>query len=529
MQWRVHGLVRRRAPAQRNDHCQCAGRRRVPLRGRWQGASPFATLHAGCTLRAHRSSHRHSLSAAANAQWHLGQRDEYLPTSNAGFHEYLGVPFSQDMGTSFWAGRQTSYPFRPTPLPLLNGSAAGGVSVIEQPADLSTLVSKYVNFASAFISRNTQAQRPWYLYVPFNHVHAPNSCNPRFCGRSPRGPVGDAVEETDWAVGQIMAVVAASGAAASNTITFFTSDNGAPLGAKDSQATFSSDFSGNLPLRGASPLVTRARCVRAVALSPSHTHSLSAAGGKAQVWEGGFREPAIIHWPGRIKAGSISQAVASTMDIHVTILALAQQPLPTDRVIDGMDLSKVIFGQGGADQDQGHACYYFYRAAAAVNASQELFAVRCGEHKMYWATNGAPPPNGSTCVPDHCWSCRSQYTCDPPLLVNLITDPGENTPISPNSAEYAAIREKITAAKAAHVATITPVPDQNGRGSDLKYAICGAVNTSTAAVEEERDGVPACTMTPANWRPEGICSSQACRASDKSVPGKCGNGSIDEL
>ena len=133
------------------------------------------------------------------------------------------MPFSQDMGTSFWAGQRTSYPFRPTPLPLLNGSAADGLSVIEQPTDLSTLVGKYVSFASGFIQRNAKARRPWYLYVPFNHVHAPNSCNPRFCGRSPRGPVGDSVEETDWAVGEIMAAVAASGLA-SNTITFFTSD-----------------------------------------------------------------------------------------------------------------------------------------------------------------------------------------------------------------------------------------------------------------------------------------------------------------
>ena len=201
--------------------------------------------------------------------------------------------------------------------------------------------------------------------------------------------------------------------------------------------------------------------------------------------EGGFREPAIIHWPGKIRPNSISQAIASTLDIHVTILALAEQPLPTDRMIDGIDLSKIIFakGGGGSDQDKGHACFYFYRAAVAANASNELFAVRCGDHKMYWATNGVPPPNGSTCAPDPCWSCRSQYRCDPPLLVNLRTDPAENLPILPSSTEYAAARQKIEAAKLAHLATITPVPDQNGRGSDPKYAICGGSSRAGAEAE----------------------------------------------
>jgi hypothetical protein len=130
----------------------------------------------------------------------------------------------------------------------------------------------------------------------------------------------------------------------------------------------------------------------------------------------------MVRWPGRVAAGSVSEAIASTMDIHPTILALANVSLPTDRIIDGIDLAPVLFnkkrpvntqtsgagggiGAGGADgaggagggggggdngndsgmgvnlelfsdKDLGHQCYYMYRAAAAVNASGELFAVR---------------------------------------------------------------------------------------------------------------------------------------------------------
>ena len=59
-------------------------------------------------------------------------------------------------------------------------------------------------------------------YLPLNHIHGPNSCGARWCGRSARGPVGDATEETDWIVGEVMATLAAS-AAAKDTLVFFTS------------------------------------------------------------------------------------------------------------------------------------------------------------------------------------------------------------------------------------------------------------------------------------------------------------------
>ena len=67
------------------------------------------------------------------------------------------------------------------------------------------------------------AAKPFYLYFPFNHVHAPNSCSAPMCGASARGPVGDAVEEMDAAVGALMeAAIAAYG----STLTLFLSDNG---------------------------------------------------------------------------------------------------------------------------------------------------------------------------------------------------------------------------------------------------------------------------------------------------------------
>ena len=75
-------------------------------------------------------------------KWHLGARDEYLP-HRRGFDEYLGVPFSQDMGESFWGVEAPRGVFQPTPLPLLNATAGAIARVVEQPVGLHTLVDKY--------------------------------------------------------------------------------------------------------------------------------------------------------------------------------------------------------------------------------------------------------------------------------------------------------------------------------------------------------------------------------------------------
>jgi len=99
-------------------------------------------------------------------KWHLGVRDIYMPI-NRGFDEYLGIPFSQDMGFSFWEGglSKPNAPFQPTPLPLVNGT-----TVVEQPVALNTLPQRYGSAAASFIARSAAAKEPFYLYMSFNHV-----------------------------------------------------------------------------------------------------------------------------------------------------------------------------------------------------------------------------------------------------------------------------------------------------------------------------------------------------------------------
>eukprot|EP00043_Microstomoeca_roanoka_P015079 m.150305 g.150305 ORF g.150305 m.150305 type:complete len:678 (+) comp16171_c2_seq2:207-2240(+) len=395
----------------------------------------------------------------AIGKWHLGQRDMYLPTAH-GFQEYYGIPFSQDMGLSFWQpmGYDSHPPYQPTPLPLMDGEV-----VIQQPTGLDQLAQLYVQQASEFILRSAQKEKPFFLYLPFNHVHAPNSCSPQFCGTSKQGPVGDAVQEMDWAIGQIILALKNANVE-DNTLVFFTSDNGAPL---------DNDAQGNLPLRD----------------------------GKASTWEGGFREPGIARWPGKIQANQQSHALVSTMDIFTTVITLAGGQVPTDRVIDGIDLSPILFN----GSTKGHDCIMFYHNAAAVNASGELFAVRCGKYKMYWATQSTIPQP---------WPDGKQ---DPPLLFNLEEDPSESKPIHSTTIEYKLARGDLELAKQKHLATISIVPDQMGRGSRNEYAICSAPNSKMTMPVW-----PNCTLTPQYWQPSDICDSPACLSANPHFTTRCG-------
>jgi len=160
----------------------------------------------------------------------------------------------------------------------------------------------------------------------------------------------------------------------SNTIVFFTSDNGPWI---------------DQELAGGSAGMLK--------------------GGKGSTWEGGVREPTIIWWPGKIAPGSVNMDIGSTMDIFVTALELAGASLPDDREIDGVSLIPALFGTGNIPRE-----YYFYFR------DDKLYAVRYGPYKAHYITRsgfGIDPP---------------EYH-NPPLLFQIEHDPGELYPMNSTS------------------------------------------------------------------------------------------------
>lgn len=290
-------------------------------------------------------------------KWHLGYaRDELLPTAQ-GFDAWYGLPYSNDMQPP-WV--QTDVPLRmyrdEEPLP--------------GPVDQDTLTTGYTREATAFI--RDAAEEPFFLYLAYSMVHLPVHTTERFRDTSRAGLYGDVVATIDWSVGRLRAVLEEEGLA-EHTIVVFTSDNGPWL---------------NLPER-----------MLQGGVRPWHQGTTGPLrGAKHTAWEGGLRVPGIVAWPGRIPAGQVSAAPASTLDLLPTLAAAAGAAPPTGRPLDGRDLLPFLTG---TDETLPEGPFFY-------SNHERLVGVRDGRWKLLVAAPGGEEAPASL-----------------PALYDLAADPGE--------------------------------------------------------------------------------------------------------
>ncbi len=264
-------------------------------------------------------------------KWHLGDQEPFLPTRQ-GFDSYFGIPYSDDMTARVWEPDGSTWP----PLPLMENEA-----VIEAPVDRDYLTKRYTERALEFIESNQK--RPFFLYMPQampGSTRAPYA-SPEFRGKSEAGPWGDAVEELDWSVGEILDKLVELDLH-ENTLVVWTSDNGSPM-----------VTSPGGPYRGTN--------------APLFGRGYTTA-------EGAFRVPTLFWWPGKITERTICSELATTMDFLPTFARLAGSEPPKDRVIDGHDIRPLIYGEKGAKSPY-EAFYYYNR--------DQLQAVRSGLWKLF--------------------------------------------------------------------------------------------------------------------------------------------------
>ena len=272
-------------------------------------------------------------------KWHCGDQPEFLPTVH-GFDHYFGLPYSNDMGRQ--ADTPSFFPEMP-PLPLLLDD-----EVIEQQPDQASLTERYLTEAVRFL--RSARDEPFFLYFAHMYVHTPIYVQQRFADQSANGAYGAAVEAIDWATSVLLHELRSLGLD-DNTIVIFTSDNGSlgddpvPVGGDGNPHGGS-----NAPLRGT----------------------------KGQTWEGGQRVPGIVRWPARIAPGRVSDEVVSSIDLLPTLAACCAAPVPTDRTIDGRDISAVLFDATAPALDD--AFYYYWM--------NDLEAVRVGRWKLHFAKRG---------------------------------------------------------------------------------------------------------------------------------------------
>ena len=248
-------------------------------------------------------------------KWHLGDHPKFMPT-NQGFDDYYGIPYSNDMNR------------KKIPLPLVQG-----LNVIEESVQRDTTITKrYTKEAISFIKAHSDDS--FFLYLPHTAVHLPLVPGKKFQGSSKDGAYGDWVQEVDWSMGQLFKVLKELGID-KKTLVLFTSDNGS---AREKQGS-------NLPLRGR----------------------------KGRTDEGGMRVPCIVRWPGKIPAGSRSDAITSTLDVLPTFADLAGGSIPLGRIIDGKNIWPILSGKTNADP---RAAFYYYQM-------DQLQAVRSGDWKLF--------------------------------------------------------------------------------------------------------------------------------------------------
>lgn len=263
-------------------------------------------------------------ATAIFGKWHLGLPPYFSPLKH-GFDEWLGIPYSND-NSKYHPVLAAEMP----PLPLYDGER-----VVETDPDQAQFTRRFTGRAVNFIERH-QAQ-PFFLYVPHVMPHVPVFASEKFRGQSASGLYGDAVEELDWSVGEILAALARHGLD-ERTLVIFTSDNGPFLsyGAHGGRAG---------PLRE----------------------------GKLTAYEGGVRMPCIMRWAGTIPAGSECREPVMTIDLLPTMAALLGAERPP-RKIDGRDILPLLRGEANAKSP--HDALFFC-------SGDEFHAVRSGDWKLH--------------------------------------------------------------------------------------------------------------------------------------------------
>ena len=154
-------------------------------------------------------------------------------------------------------------------------------------------------------------------------------------------------------------------------------------------------------------------------------------GAKGTTWEGGIRVPTVMWGPGYIPAGSETSEVATTMDLLPTFIRLAGAKLPTDRTLDGRDISPLMLGEPEAKSP--HEAFYYYRET-------RLDAVRSGPWKLVFPR---PSLEESDWLLSRGGAFLGEYREAVPelSLFNLETDIGETSNVADQNPE---VVERLT-------------------------------------------------------------------------------------
>lgn len=274
---------------------------------------------------------KHGYATALVGKWHLGYRPEFSPRAH-GFESFFGYKSAAiDYYTHFTTRPSEGAQFVSAQPDLWEDDAP-----VEQDGYMTDLITRRT---VEFIDRH--ATRPFFIDVAFNAPHSPTQRPDHPAGvpappGSTRADYAAVMERVDRGVGDILQALRTRGLE-KNTIVIFTNDNG------------------GVGLSHSTPLFHR----------------------KFSAWEGGIRVPALVRWPGRIPAGTVSAQVGITMDLTASILAATGAPVPAEARLEGINLFPVLQKQASEVERT-----LFWRTAGPAPVNMNQKAVRSGDWKL---------------------------------------------------------------------------------------------------------------------------------------------------
>ena len=349
---------------------------------------------------------------------HLGDRNEYLPTVH-GFDEFFGNLYhlnaEEEPELPDWPSKKDFPKFNESfgPRGVLRCSATDKDDPTEHPRwgrvgkqkieDTGPLTKKrmetcdddFVAAAKDFISRQHKADKPFFCWLNTTHMHLRTHTKPSSLGQAGRwqSPYHDTMIDHDKHVGQMLDHLDKLGIA-EDTLVLYSTDNGPHMN--------------TWPDGGMTPF-----------RSEKNTN-----------WEGAFRIPMMIRWPGKIKAGSVSNEIVQRHDWLPTFLAMAGEPDIIEKCkkgyqagdktfkvhVDGFNLLPYLTGKEAKSPRQGFI--YF-------DDDGNLVALRFDNWKAVFMEQRCP---GTLQV----WA-EPFTVLRVPKLFNLRTDPFERADITSNT------------------------------------------------------------------------------------------------
>ena len=349
---------------------------------------------------------------------HLGDRNEFLPTVH-GFDEFYGNLYHLN------AEEEPELPDYPNPKDFPNfrerfgprGVIHSFASDVDDPTidprfgrvgkqkiedtgpltrkRMETIDDDIADRAAAFIDAQAKANKPFFVWVNFTHMHFRTHAKPASVGQAGRWQdiYHDVMIDHDKNVGTVLQKIDDLGLA-TDTIVFYSTDNGPHMNTWPDGA-----------------------------MTPFRNE-------KNSNWEGAFRVPAMVRWPGRIKPGSVSNEIMSHLDWAPTLLAAAGMADIKEKLLngyrigdmtykvhlDGFNFLPYLIGQ----EAKSPRIEFFY-----FSDDGDLMNLRYDNWKLQFAVQ---PAVGTLAV----WQTEFEHPRIP-YIYNLRTDPFERATITSNT------------------------------------------------------------------------------------------------